>query len=778
MTAFFRNLSLRWKVISVVMLVSALVLAVSGAVVVVSDVLSMQRTLVEHVSALSRVASINTAAALAFRDPETAGEVLSALGSEPDVISIQIRTADGRIFAEHRSRDPRHGPSLELTADEEGDEWAARASGRLPTREPDAEFRDGYLDVDMAILVNEKPLGYMDVQYDTGALRQRMLNHLGLTLLVFLGGMGMAFLLAVRLHRLISRPIGEVAEAMEATAENQDFSVRLTAMRRDELGTLARTFNGMLEQIQLRDVELHKARDAAEAASRAKSQFLAAMSHEIRTPMNGIIGMTELLRRTTLSGRQRHFADTIQRSAEALLNIINDILDFSKIEAGRLVLESVDFDLREVIEDTVELLAEPAHRKGLDLTALVPPELPIRFRGDPGRLQQVLTNLLSNAIKFTEKGYVQVAASCLEETTGSVRVRIEVRDTGIGLSDAERERIFERFVQADSSTSRKYGGTGLGLTITKQLVELMGGSIGVESAPGGGAVFRIDLPLERQDHGAADVEACYPGLKVLVVDRSPQVREGLRRQLAAWGADVVCTPDLPLALDLARADALHGDPFDILVFERAQLTAPKAPAAEILREALEQAKGTVLLGSAGVEMAAAQDWGNVCSLSKPVARRALLACLEEVIRQKGISARSPDAQAVGLHPGIPRLGLRVLVAEDNPVNQAVAEGMLNALGCRATLCVEGAAALDALERDAFNLVLMDCQMPVMDGYETTRRLREREEGSGHGHVPVIALTASALAGDRERALAAGMDDYLSKPFKLADLAAMLQRWAG
>ncbi len=767
MNRLFENLSMRWKVVSVVMVISALVLMTSSLVMVASDLVTMQRNLEEHVTALARVASINSSGALAFRDPETASEVLSAMSSEPEVIGIQIRTLDGQVFSQYGSSNPLHLQLLEEIEKSEAMEWHDPSSHASYT----AVFHPDYLDRDMAIEVNGKPIGYMDMQYSTSALKKRMFDQLLLSLLVFVGGMILAFLLAIRLHRVISGPISNMANAMEATARKQDFTVRLSSSSGDEINTLVQAFNRMLEQIEIRDSDLRKAKDAAEAGSQAKSQFLAAMSHEIRTPMNGIIGMTELLRNTHLNSRQKHFTDTIQNSADTLLNILNDILDFSKIEAGRLELETVDLDLRQIVERTTELLAENAHTKGLSLTALIDPELPSHYRGDPGRLQQILTNLLSNAIKFTERGSIQVAVSRVEEDEHGDTIYLEVQDTGIGLSEEERERIFDHFTQADTSTTRKYGGTGLGLTITRQLVELMGGSIEVQSSPGRGSVFRIILPMLLQDRLSSSSDKGFPRFKVLIVDQDEATRQGLSQQLTAWGMETICIADLNAALPLARGELDRGEPFDIVLLELAQLPEDHVAATDGLKDVLSQSTDVILLGRIGVETSSPPGWEQTCFITKPVIQPSLRSCIQDIVND----LTKPVAQTSGIIQK-PQLGLNILVAEDNPVNQEVAVSMLEVLGCKSTICPNGQAVLDTLQESEFDLVLMDCEMPEMDGYEATRRIRQNEQQHDLPHLPVIALTAHAMERDRNQALASGMDDYLSKPFKLDELIDILLPW--
>jgi PAS domain S-box-containing protein len=537
--------------------------------------------------------------------------------------------------------------------------------------------------------------------------------------------------------------------------------------------------------IKAKEHALREARDAAEAASRAKSQFLANMSHEIRTPMNGVLGMTELLLGTPLNDRQKRFAEAVYRSGEALLDIINDILDLSKIEAGRLELDASDFSVRSLVEDVFELLAPRAHQKRIELAYRVAADVPAALAGDPLRVRQVLTNLVGNAIKFTERGEVVLDLGVVESDARRVRLRFAVRDTGIGIRPEAVQRLFSVFMQADQSMSRRYGGTGLGLAISKHLVELMGGVIAVDSRLGEGSTFRFEIPLARGDESAVATPSTpiarerLAGRRILVVDDNPTNRSIIDEHLRDEGMECACAENGMTALEILRAAAGAGTPFDAAIVDLKMPLMDGVTLAQRIR-ADERIAGIRLVMltslSSGTETQAAQDAGIEICLVKPARRQQLVQAIATLLSPADAADQSPVMREAGVRLA----GARVLLVEDNPVNQELARAMLQEFGCGVRLAGNGREALDALSREVFDAVLMDCQMPEMDGFEAVRLFRTGNVGrptlATPPDVAVIALTANVLRGDAERCRAAGFSDYLPKPFRQAQLAQMLSRY--
>jgi signal transduction histidine kinase/DNA-binding response OmpR family regulator len=599
-----------------------------------------------------------------------------------------------------------------------------------------------------------------------------------------LAALAAAVLIAARLHRSITTPLAELNRAARQFCASEDYSLRIAHQRRDELGDLIDSFNTMLDHAQQRSTalalhrsdlerqvgtrtqQLEKAKNAAEAASRAKSGFLATISHEIRTPMNGVLGMADMLLATPLEESQRRYATMLRRSGEHLMVIINDILDFSKIEAGKLTVDYIPFNLADLLDEVDHIFAAQASAKGLDLHLDIHPGLPIALQGDPNRLRQVLANLLGNAIKFTDRGAISLHVRLEHEDSQCARLRFTVEDTGIGVSHEARERIFEAFSQADSSTTRKYGGTGLGLAIARELVELMAGEIGIEPARLDGSAFWFTVVADKQRDDA------LPGLdakRILLVDPDPIRREQIKGVLAIAGADVEPVDGAEDALRAIGRAAAAETPFHAVVVEmNLHHTSGIALCATLRRKATRLVLLTDV--SAAADRRQCQQAGVSCQLAAPIRPADLLLAL--VCPTHTAIAKAPVAAPVA--PELTSASRPcVLLAEDNPVNVEVAGAMLASLGLDVLHAANGEQACNIALTRKVDVILMDCQMPVMDGFAATAELRRH---SHLGKLPIIAVTANALQGDRDSCLAAGMDDYLSKPFAVQELAAVVGRW--
>jgi signal transduction histidine kinase/DNA-binding response OmpR family regulator len=644
-----------------------------------------------------------------------------------------------------------------------------------------------------------------------------------------------AIVLAWKIGAGIARPLeGFAVKFDELSHPESDRSQRLDQSRTDELGQLARSFNTLLDEIQRqnqvltddvaarkiaeakllafsalmeqKNAELGAALITAEQATQAKSILLATMSHEIRTPMNGVIGMTGLLLDTELSSEQRQYAEIVNKSGENLLSLINDILDFSKIEAGKLDMEEIDFDIRTTVEDTAEVLSFRASNAGLELICRIEPAVPSHLKGDPGRLRQIITNLAGNSIKFTHQGEIVISAALLAEDDDSVMLRFEIIDTGIGIPESRRAAIFAPFTQVDGTTTRKYGGTGLGLAICKQLTDLMGGDIGIESEEGKGSTFWFTARFGKQTtevFSTSEVlktsevlhNSDITGTKILVVDDNATNRMLMITLLNHWGCHYETAADGETALALLNEAASHGDPFRIAVLDQRM---PGMDGSELGRriKADPSLHSTLMvivtsLGHRG-DAGKLEKIGFAGYLTKPLRQSQLRDCLKLVLGRANQTSEDFETSEVWDLKKTPEVSrgivtrhtiaetarhcVRILLADDNSINQKVAQGILGKLGLRADVVANGLEAVRALELIDYDLVLMDCLMPEMNGFEATAMIRDPSSKVHNHKVPIIAMTANAMKGDREECIKADMDDYLSKPVKKDELAEVLGRW--